>query len=107
MVVGVSTASELVVEVVGLVELVPVDLTEAVVVTPEVGVEVESFLIVGEVAGEVAVVVGTGVGGVVPVESRGRVVDGAESGSGVESGSVFGFPDPVEHGGGVKCLNNL
>ena len=95
-----------IVQVVGLIEGVPVDLTERCLV-PEIGIEIVGFLIIGIVGGKIAVVVGARITCIVPVQSRGRVVDRAECETGVERCSRFGFPDPVQDRGGIESLNNL
>ena len=104
------------VAVVGVVEGVPVDL---VVLNPIVGnhlLHLELLLVKlgidsrgdggSVVIGHVLIVVGTRVGGLIPVESRIGIVVGAEAYAGVERGSHLGFPDPVEEHGGVECLDD-
>ena len=96
----------LIVEVVGLIEGIPVDLAERRGV-PEVGIEIVGFLIVRPVGGEIAVVVGARIACVIPVECRSGVVDRTESETGVERCALFRFPDPVEDGGGVERFHHF
>ena len=95
-----------IVEIVDIVYGIPVNLTERFLMPP-VGVHVIKFLVVGIERRKVTVVVGLGVTGVVPVESRSGVVDPTKSGTGVKRCSGFGLPDPVEDESGVESLHNL
>ena len=101
-----STLALVVVEVVGLIEVVPVDLTETLIILPQVGVEcLGRFVVV--VRREVAVVVGTRVGGVIPVECRRSVERLAEAHAGIYHSAALRLPYPVDDSRGVKRLNHL
>ena len=95
-----------IVEVVGLIQVVPVELAERFCV-PEVGVQVIGLFVVGKVGGEIAVVVRTRITCVVPVQGRCAVVDPACCGTGIELSAVAGLPYPVDNECGVKSLNYL
>lgn len=119
---GVSVES-IMVEEVGLIDIIPVDLTESLVVLPETGiiiVIVEILLIDGSeravgkgtlgrvnvivapgvvgiiIGGEITVIIGTRVSGLIPVEGRAGIAAHLEADTGIDGSPHTRLPYPVE-----------
>ena len=86
---------------------VPVELAERLVIAPHVGVVGKCRGVRFPVRRKVLVVVGAWIGAVVPLQGRCRVVYPPGGGAGIERGSCFRFPYPVEDYCRIESLDDL